>query len=222
MTNNDSAWLKKPRKLIRQGKKYLARKGYNDHDIEELAKAWPVTHPAPSISGRNALLDIHDPRPLSEIVATAKMIQLAKLVIEAWEFGQHDLAIEFLYYLGRQEAIAKTFVIFPGVSADVALDHDGFLRIAASAEKLMSKKIKNDLNLQQSRNVKKAKHAESKSARNLLICQKARELMNRKRSPFGPRDITSAIIEQWERYFPGEPLSKPTVRKILRNGKIIS
>ena len=93
MTSNDPAWLKTPRKIIRQGKKYLARKGYKDHDIEELAKAWPVTHPASSISGRNALLDIHDPRPLSEIVATAKMIQLAKLVIGAWELGQHDIAI---------------------------------------------------------------------------------------------------------------------------------
>ena len=216
MGKDEPIWLKYPRTLIRQGTTYLKKHGYADHDVYELAH--PEDKPESEI--RNILKP--DDSPKAEIVAIAGMICLAQWVLSAWEQGDHDMVAEFMYYLGHKEAEAKIFARFPGITADTALDPEGFLWISSTAKRLSLKEIEGDINLTHTRTTHLEKIKAEVGERNKHICFKAQEYLH---DGVEPRDVTKMVSgyfmrkNLWAKYQKdGKPLSTKQMRKIIREG----
>ena len=133
MNPNESYWLQYPKDLIEKGETYLARHGYQDLTLKRLKGLVDV--PAIDPPESNVLTLPLDDRPKAEIVATARMVYLAKAALESYEQEDIQLTIELMFYLGRSEAVAELFMLDTGRSPETATNNYGFLEMAISANK---------------------------------------------------------------------------------------
>jgi hypothetical protein len=213
MTSGGPGWLKYPKDLIEKGESYLAKHGYQDHDLQDLIDTAPTDLPDIAFL-RHAL----DDRPRAEIVATAHMVYLAELVLEAHELGDLHMVSELMYLLGHWEALAKLFILDPGHSPEMATNHDGFLHLAVASKAYTKKRVKDHIRTERAR----GKRPDHKDRNNWLIFEAKKLLGPGLVNGKDPREITSILVNRYSREHPNAgPLSEKQIRRILRAAEVI-
>ena len=213
-------WRQYPKDLIEKGEKYLAKHGYQDLTMKRLKGLVDGSDTDPFES--NALTHSLDDQLNAEIVATARMVYLAKSVLETYEQHNIQATIELMFYLGRSEALAELFKWDTGLSPEWAINNDGFLEMAKLTNEYSNKYSKefNELQtrMENTRNAKSNKLFE----RNKRICDRALELLGPGRGNKRKPCELPKLLESWcAEHFPDEAIGDKQIRRILRDAGIL-
>ena len=211
-------WVFTALEIRDQGIAYLSATRYRNYDIDDLANGKPKEQIVGPVQSECIS---KDGRPPAEIVATARMIQIADYLIEIWFSGDHNAAPSIMFLFGHQHAAASMFMRDPGQLAKLAIEPDGYLEIARSNFTLSKTKARD--NFQRWMNKLSAGKKDKRIANEISIL-----LCGWRKSPeFRSIPDNKVVDPVWERYIESpEPkerwpkkyhiLTTPTILKYLR------